>query len=185
MLGFVGYAMAMVQTGVDPEHLRPRPRAVVHVDHRARGGPRARRRHRRRAGLHRGLRRSARVHRHARRVPGVARAHLPVQAGADAGPARRHVPAARRRIARRARRMEELGPGAPRLRRHRAQHVPRSPPPPSPRPPAASDLGRCRDRHPSHVRRCSASSGGSPIATRRPSPASRPASPTRRDPDRR
>ncbi len=82
----------------------------------------ARRARRRRPGLHRRLRRGARVHRHARRVPRLARPDLPHgrQAGPDALPAQRHVPAARRR-----RRRGSLGDWrswlrrAPRLRRHR------------------------------------------------------------------
>ena len=61
-------------------------------------------------GLHRRLRRGARVHRHARRLPRLARRDLPHrrQAGPDARPAPRDVPAARRRREGLARRVEEL-----------------------------------------------------------------------------
>ena len=115
-LGFIGYTMAMVQTQWIPNSLglgfdrwytwiialgdRDRPRG----------------RDRRRPGFHRRLRRRAVVHRDARRHPDLARPHLPLRPGTDAGADGRQLPAAGRRHPRLARRVAQLAAGSHRLR---------------------------------------------------------------------
>ena len=77
LLGLLGYVMAMVQTRWIPDTFGLGFDRPCHLDHRPRGGTGARRRHRCCAGLRRRLRGRARVHRHPRRLPGLARPHLP------------------------------------------------------------------------------------------------------------
>ena len=141
---------------LDPQLARPRVRPLVHVDHRTGDRDRPRCRDRCRPGLHRRLRRRAVVHRDARRDPDLARSHLPLRPGPDAGADGRQLPAARRWTARFARRVAQLAAGRDRLRPHRLRHR-RRPPAPAPLPvrrPSARSRHRARgDRLPDRPRR--------------------------------
>ncbi len=152
LLGFLGYAMALVQTdgifaffGLDftVHGITDKPYVwliALSVRHRARG---ARRGHPR---LRDRLRRGPCVHRHPEWVPGVARRHLPNgrEAGPDARTARRPVSAPRWRCEGGTRRVAQLAGGPDRVRGHRAQHRARPPAPAATRARRAAVVGRDR-----------------------------------------
>ncbi len=154
---------------------------LVLVDRRPCGRRRPRRARRRPDRVHRRLRRGPVVHRHPRRLPRLAGRDLPHrgQAGADARPAQRDVPAHRRWSEGIARGVAELVARHPGLCRDRAQHLPVAAPstalPTSP-------CGRCGWTWGSAWSAAWSwwpASHWSPTATTRPSPGSRWASPTR------
>ena len=104
LLGFLGYTMALVQTdgmiavfGLDVTFAGLRGSSYAWVVALVVGAVLGAL-DRRRDGVHRRLRRGPLVHRDPRRLPRLAGRHLPHrgQAGADARPARRDVPAHRR-----------------------------------------------------------------------------------------
>ncbi len=152
LLGFLAYAMALVQTdgmfaffGLDVSVDGLQGKAFVWVVALAFGillgaliGSAQ--------GLHHRLRRRPFLHRHPGRLPRLAGCHLPHgrQAGADARTARLDVPAARRRSQGVTRRVAELVARAPGVRGHRPEHLPRPPAPEAVQPRAAPDVGRRR-----------------------------------------
>ena len=111
------------------------------------------------------------VHRHARRLPRLARRSSSASGGKQGqtlAPLDADVPAARRRGEGLARRVEELARRAARLRGHRAQPRARPPAPPALRARRAPDVGRDRARRARLRGRASPASGWSPTATTRP-----------------
>ena len=135
---------------LEPHHRQPQGQPVVHVDHRACGGPDTRSARRAAPGFPRGVRGRTRLHRHTRRLSGVARPDLPHrrQARPDPRPARRDVPLPRWCPGAVARRLEDLDRRRTRVRGHRVQHRHGPSPAAAPRPRRAIALHgrRVRDR---------------------------------------
>ena len=169
---------------MDSERASPRLQPAVYLACRAGGWRRGGRADRWFSGPDRRLRRGSVVHRHAGRLPGLARTDLRLRAGADARADGRHVCPARRRPERVARRDRQLDRRRRGVRRHRVHAGQQSPPAPRLRLSRAADLG-VGDGHRRRLRSRSSGRSGWPTATcgrtrLRTSTRSRTALPSRR-----